>query len=657
MGEHLFIVLPPEIIQEILDFADIRDVLNNRLANKYLKAIVDTTPTHLFIYLLRCLVKGENPEAVNSKANATLHHLQGLRQITIHNKKIKRRKEDAYTKDIITKFITTYYSLPLCVEVMRYFSYHWNIISTLPQLLQQYSSITPQQMKDSPLIQRILTYTRILKIIKSHSCILDDIVTEAWVEEKEWDTILYTSNSTQQRYPFRLPLPFLSIGTILKDEKLLDSILNNRGLFLFLLCTGCFLKGKNGCLQQFLRQDILDRIVRHPQWQVYKTERQFQYMLLSNCNEEFVQQEFSLNDCDSFQEALHFVQSQGVSLRFINQKWRKDKRVVLEAVQNNCNAYYDADISLQKDEDVILEVLKSARAEEVEKILFEYLYPYLMNNKDLMKRILHHVPRLLLQLPSEMQTDRELVIVAMKKASWVLLDLPNFLDWTNDFEILSTLPCSDLNYYFLYPEVVRIFHSALNDGQFRLLFSQIVSQKGSAIQWATPELLKNRKLGLQAVSNDGDALKYLSSCLRDDFEIVTIAVANSASAIQYASNRIIQNRELLKILVQMNGYCFYYVYSSYKHDRRCNYKTDKEMILLAVRMDPVLYFNGDLANDKDVIQAKHDYFYGVKPFIYNRDPKRARIDNKIQYSIFGLLPHISTPHYEHSQEKKDFKEE
>ncbi len=109
--------------------------------------------------------------------------------------------------------------------------------------------------------------------------------------------------------------------------ELYDSVFRNKSLLRFLLLYMC---------DTF---DFKERLLRHHLWQDYKSDVDWQVLVLSNTIQEWLQQFPSLwkdcafENCDDEKTVLRFVNACGSIIHSLNPKWKSNRKVLVAAEQ------------------------------------------------------------------------------------------------------------------------------------------------------------------------------------------------------------------------------------------------------------------------------------------------------------------------------------
>lgn len=95
---------------------------------------------------------------------------------------------------------------------------------------------------------------------------------------------------------------------------------------------------------------------------------------------------------------------------------------------------------------------------------------------------------------------------------------------------------------------------------------KLVAARGSLLQFASPDLRRDRECVASAVHQNGLALAYAHSHFRDDFEIVVVAAQSNSAALAFASDRLRNNRILAAEALASDANALTYLSASIQAD-------------------------------------------------------------------------------------------
>lgn len=200
----------------------------------------------------------------------------------------------------------------------------------------------------------------------------------------------------------------------------------------------------------------------------------------------------------------------GISLQGLDEKFRKDKDIVKEAVKRNGSDLQYADRCLRDDEEIVRMAL--------------------LQSDDGGKNIQY--------AGEKCRENRELLLLAQEKNEYYVLQ------WAtetlrSDKEFVHRVLKSNkiLSGYNL-----EYVSDELKDDEETVLIA--VNYSGAALQYASSRLRSNKDFVLAAVRYDGFALRYADEKFWSDEEVVEAAVRSSACAVESASLK--EDKELSK---------------------------------------------------------------------------------------------------------------
>lgn len=206
------------------------------------------------------------------------------------------------------------------------------------------------------------------------------------------------------------------------------------------------------------------------------------------------------------------------ALRFAGPETRKNKKIVLEAVNRDGRLCEEANSSFKTDREVALAAAKTRPLQ-----VFEWFDPVLQNDKEIaltiltQKAIPYEAPQFAKQIlaKTDLRNDREVVLAAIRVNANLLKDT-------------STMMKND-------PEIVRI----------------AIKNNPELLEHASPKLQRDPEIVLLAVKMDGKTLRF-APMLNNNLTIVRAAVAQDGGALQYASDKARDDIET--VLIAIRGY-------------------------------------------------------------------------------------------------------
>ncbi len=209
---------------------------------------------------------------------------------------------------------------------------------------------------------------------------------------------------------------------------------------------------------------------------------------------------------------LAAVQQNGEALELVDESFKKDREIVLAAVQQNGGAFKYADESLKKDREIV------GAAVQQEGLSLKYADKSFQKDREIVWAAIQQRGWALDYADKSLKKDREIVLAAVKQ---------NFLA-------------------FLYADA-----SFKKDREIVLA---AIKQDGDMLYWAAKSLKKDRDIVLAAVKQKGLALQYADESLTNDREIVLAAIQQDSKALEYASLDFRIERALTLLLQTSKNY-------------------------------------------------------------------------------------------------------
>ena len=88
---------------------------------------------------------------------------------------------------------------------------------------------------------------------------------------------------------------------------------------------------------------------------------------------------------------------------------------------------------------------------------------------------------------------------------------------------------------------------------YQIIVLEAIKQNGFALQFASPEMKKQKEVVIPAVQQNGLALQFADPDLQDDIEVVKAAVQQNGLALHYASTRLKMAKCIVHMAVSDNG--------------------------------------------------------------------------------------------------------
>ena len=209
---------------------------------------------------------------------------------------------------------------------------------------------------------------------------------------------------------------------------------------------------------------------------------------------------------DSQRDWITKVNESPYSLESAPNKYKRDKEVVLAAVQANPLSIKFALPEMNGYNEVVRVAM------EKNAYSIQFVSPIMDGYKDLVLDAVRKKPHLLAVVPREMQKDKDVAVAAVEK---------------DPFQ-LHVLPCE------------------MRDNREVALAA--VKKDPSLIESLSPEMDSYKEVVLAAVQQNGMVLRYASDELRDEKDVVLSAIKNNVNALRWASDRLKGTQEVMEVV-------------------------------------------------------------------------------------------------------------
>jgi len=177
------------------------------------------------------------------------------------------------------------------------------------------------------------------------------------------------------------------------------------------------------------------------------------------------------------------------------------------------------------DPEIMLDFLTTKR----ESFVFEYLPDSLLSDRKFMINAAKVNGWVIRFATKDLQSDKEIILLAIKYNADILHDLP---------------PITDRNF----------------------VIESLCKSSYGVLEHLPMEFRKDKEIVKAFVNNSGMALKYAASDLQGDPDIVSAAVANDGWALAYASSELRGRRDIVLEAVNQNGWALNYASFTLKKD-------------------------------------------------------------------------------------------
>ncbi len=239
----------------------------------------------------------------------------------------------------------------------------------------------------------------------------------------------------------------------------------------------------------------------------------------------------------------------------IDEGFKKDREIVLAAVQKNGTTLEYIDESLKKDREIVLAAVKQ------NGWLLQFADESLKKDPDTVLAAVQQYGTALRYADESLKKDREIVLAAVQQDSRALQLVDKSL--TKDREIGLAAVKQD-------GRTLQFADESLKKD--RKIVLAAVKQDGTALLYADESLTKDRKIVLAAVKQYGWILQYVDKSLKKDREIVLAAVQQHGNALQFADGIFKKDLQIVLAAVKQNVDTLPYVH-----------KTIQEIVLAAIQ--------------------------------------------------------------------------
>ena len=259
--------------------------------------------------------------------------------------------------------------------------------------------------------------------------------------------------------------------------------------------------------------------------------------------------------------AIHGVSIDGSALAFMSEELKKDKDIIENALGNNLGAWEYVDPNLKLDKDFILKLFKNVGTSTA---LFGDLAEKLRNDDDIIELVKKSGRLRYNDLGESAQKDEKLVLEIMKDDPyWTMKKLHPELRSNPEFiikaltELSESLNTANRNdeYYNIYESRIELLNSLSEDLKKDEQFMYRVGDIGDGIvdiayDCADEKLQKNKNFTLNMVKKGGLSLRELDEEWCKDADIVKAAIENDGDNFKYADDSFKDNDELISIAIK-----------------------------------------------------------------------------------------------------------
>jgi len=220
------------------------------------------------------------------------------------------------------------------------------------------------------------------------------------------------------------------------------------------------------------------------------------------------------------------------ALEYASEELRKDKQVMIAAVQHNKEA-----LEYVRDKEVILAAVKHNWK------ALEYVIEELRRDKDVMFAAVHHVGNMrrnVLEIfessfIEDLRADKEAVLYAVKKDGNVLKFASD--DLRGDIDVVLAAVKHNGQ---------ALWYASKDVRGDKMVVLTALKKNGTVLEYASEGLRGDRDVVLAAVTKDGMALEFASEGLCEDERVGLAAILNTATALNFVTCDALRgNTELL----------------------------------------------------------------------------------------------------------------
>eukprot|EP00933_Yihiella_yeosuensis_P067214 TRINITY_DN71938_c0_g1_i1.p1 TRINITY_DN71938_c0_g1~~TRINITY_DN71938_c0_g1_i1.p1 ORF type:complete len:383 (+),score=79.03 TRINITY_DN71938_c0_g1_i1:77-1225(+) len=276
------------------------------------------------------------------------------------------------------------------------------------------------------------------------------------------------------------------------------------------------------------------------------------------------------------------LQVHGLSLEHASEAIRADKELVRVAIKQNARSLRFASEALRSDKELVLEAVRGGHPwVSCGSCALDCAVEELQADRTVVRDALHQVDpaawkakvgrdwKRLQGAPDEVRGDKEILMQAVRDSFGLALPLAT-----------PTL---------------------LAD---RDLVLEAVRWKGTQLQYAAESLRGDRDIVLEAVRQDWQALEFATEGPRSDREIILEGMKQTGEAFQYASPSLLEDRDLALNAVRLHGDMLKYVEQKLREDPQIAAQAVKENWSALRHVGENLYLEGDLCSN--VMNAAYD---------------------------------------------------
>jgi TPR repeat protein len=264
------------------------------------------------------------------------------------------------------------------------------------------------------------------------------------------------------------------------------------------------------------------------------------------------------------------VEHDGMLLKHASENLKKKRSLVLKAAIQNYQAYQFMDPEFWKDREICMHLLTK------DGLLLEYLDKDLRDEDRLVKVAIMQNGKALQFATERYKKDRSIASLALQNdpSAWIFLDpdLYEHRDLAIQMLRMDGLQLENLSEKFRRePDVVLVaieqnFRAFLSmDSSLwrdRRVVAKILEKQGLALEFVDEELRKDRQLLLTALEQNGLSLEFVPVDLRSDRDLILTAVNSNGEGLRFAPRKARRDLEIVLAAARQNLNALRYGYLS-----------------------------------------------------------------------------------------------
>jgi len=300
---------------------------------------------------------------------------------------------------------------------------------------------------------------------------------------------------------------------------------------------------------------------------------------------------------DHKKSILSLLKKDGLYLKKLEDKYKRDIELVRIAIENNVEAFKYVPKELKIDRTFILSLLKT------EGYLLEYLSDDFKKDKELVMVAVSSYGYALEEAHETLRADKEVVLEAIRKSGRAVKYAHKSL--LDDREIaLYILENDNESFKYISPVAKLVI---FNDQD---LMIKLLKVNLDYVLYLKKEWKSDRDFMLKLIleSPSPMMLQYASEKLKADKDFVLKAINHNGYALSFASSLLQQDKELFLLALKDNGAVWQTVGKKY-------FKNNKEVVLSILEQGLFYLFidlSDELKGDEDILKFSKKYKVTIK---------------------------------------------